>query len=191
MKNAIILHGTSNNSQGNWFPWLKEELENAGWQVYVPDLPHADVPNSKRYNEFLRSQEAFHVDNDTVLIGHSSGALAVMGILQELPEEVVVSHAVLVSAFTTDLGWDSLKEIAATPFDYEKIKNHARKITMLNGEKDPYIPQDEPKELANKLDAELITLIDQGHFSSGDDPKYKEFPYLFELITQTDENNND
>jgi len=184
MKNAIILHGTDNSSQGNWFPWLKKELENAGWKVYVPDLPHSNIPNCERYNTFLKSQEAFHIDNETVLIGHSSGALAVMGILQELPEEVLVEHAVLVSAFVTNLGWDSLTEIAGTPFDHEKIKKHARKITMLNGEEDPYIPLEEPKELAKKLDAELIILKDQGHFSSGDDPKYKTFPYLLELITK-------
>jgi len=37
-KDAIILHGTMGSPEGNWFPWLKSQLEN-DYNVYVPQFP--------------------------------------------------------------------------------------------------------------------------------------------------------
>ena len=28
MKNYIVLHGSFGSKDGNWFPWIKEQLEN-------------------------------------------------------------------------------------------------------------------------------------------------------------------
>lgn len=53
MKKAVLLHGGSNNSRGNWLPWLKEELEKRGYQVWSPDLPESDHPNWRKWLEFI------------------------------------------------------------------------------------------------------------------------------------------
>ena len=39
MKNYIVLHGSFGSKDGNWFPWLREELENKNKEVAVPQMP--------------------------------------------------------------------------------------------------------------------------------------------------------
>ena len=182
MKNAIILHGTDATSKDNWFPWLKKELESDGWDVWVPDLPKANKPNSKRYNTFLFSKKELHLNDETVMIGHSSGAVAILGFLQQLPDDVVIKRIILAGAFKNDLGWDSLKEMFVEPLDFQKIKKHVKEITLLHADNDPYIPIEQAEFLTEQLDGELIILSGQKHFSESMDPKYNKFPFIAELL---------
>lgn len=38
-ENYVIIHGSFGSKDGNWFPWLKDELERKGKQVIVPQMP--------------------------------------------------------------------------------------------------------------------------------------------------------
>ncbi len=183
MKNALILHGTNGDSKANWFPWLKQQLETRGYRVWVPDLPHAEKPNLRRYNEFLFANKDWTFDSESVLIGHSSGAMAILEILQALPDNVTVDTCILVGAFKDDLGWDSLEEIFLDPFDFEKIKKHARKIIFVHSDDDPHCPLEGAKYLQEKLGAELVMVPGQKHFSVRTyGEKYRQFPLLLELL---------
>jgi uncharacterized protein len=180
MKKVLILHGTGNNSQGNWFPWLKMELEKKDYQVWVPDLPRADKPNLSRYNQFIFSNKHWTFNEDTVIIGHSSGAVAILGLLQHLPENTQVGRCILVSAFKDNvIHWDSLNELFLDPFNYDLIKQKSKKFIVVHSDNDPYIPLDQAEFIAAKLDAELLIKEGQGHFS-GDD--FKQLPFILELI---------
>jgi predicted alpha/beta hydrolase family esterase len=183
MKNALILHGTNGNSQHNWFPWLQKKLEEQGWKVWVPDLPHAEKPNTKRYNEFLLSNKEWQFTDETILIGHSSGAVEILSLLQNLPDGTKVQAAFLVGAFKNDLGEDFLKEMFLEPYDFPKIKTRSKKFVFIHSDNDPYCPLDHAEHLANILDGKLIIKKGQKHFSMGTaGPQYKEFPVLLELI---------
>jgi predicted alpha/beta hydrolase family esterase len=165
VKNALILHGTDANSSANWFPWLKRELEQLEYKVWVPDLPHAEKPNIERYNSFLLSKKDWVFDSDSVIIGHSSGAVEILGLLQALPEKSIVNKCILVGSFRDDLGWDSLKELFIKPFDFEKIKGHARKFIFIHSDNDPYCPLEHAEYLSHKLNGKLILIKGRGHFS--------------------------
>lgn len=39
MNNYIIIHGSFGSKDGNWFPWLKEYLEQKGKEVSVSQMP--------------------------------------------------------------------------------------------------------------------------------------------------------
>lgn len=96
MKNALILHGAGNNSQGNWFPWLKSNLEKKSWNVCSPDLPNPDAPNF-RWIETIFSNESWKFNADSAIIGHSAGATLILRILERLPEGVKIDTAVQVA----------------------------------------------------------------------------------------------
>lgn len=180
MKNALILHGTNNNHTDNWFPWLAQEFRARGYVVWVPDLPQADRPNIDRYNAFIFDQWQF--DDDLIVVGHSSGAVAILGVLQALPKDVVVKKAVMVAGFTDDLDWKPLRNLFVTPFDWNLIKQHAKHIVLFHSDDDPYVPLAHGKRLRDALGAELIVTNGQGHFNLEKGSQYKRFPKLLEKI---------
>ena len=182
MKNALILHGTNGTPQGNWLPWLKTQLEQKHWKVWSPQLPHAEKPSLKRYNEYLLKQK-FALNENTYIIGHSSGAVAALGFLQQLPENTKMNTIILVGAFKDDLGWEALKELFDVPLNFEKIKKHARHFFFIHSDNDPYCPLDHATYLAEKLDGELIIRSGEKHFSTeAGGEQYKEFPFILTLI---------
>ena len=182
MKNAVILHGAGADSQSNWFPWIKERLEEEGYKVWVPDLPNSMNPNATVNAKYVLDNWQF--DEDSLIIGHSSGAVLVLFLLQNLPENIVVDKAFLVSVFKDDLGWPNLKNLFSEPFDWAKIKKNAQKITLLHSDNDPYIPLDHAEFVAMKLNAELIVKENQGHFLCA------QFPTLLKIIEECTQENN-
>lgn len=187
MKTAIILHGTSGTSQDNWFPWLKKELEKKGYNVWIPDLPGADYPNTKKYNEFLL-KNAPHVDKNTIMIGHSSGALAVLGFLQALPAETKIDRTFLVGAFKDNLGWIDKKGkhilggLFEEDYDWKALQKKATHI-LIHSDNDPYCPMSHASFLSIKLNGQLTLNPRQKHFSIETMGKeYTKCPFLLEMI---------
>lgn len=187
MKNALILHGTGNDSKGNWFPWLKNELESGGWKVWVPDLPNSNTPNIKEYNDFIFSNLDWQFNKESIIIGHSSGAVAVLGLLQDLPDNIVIDNCILVSSFKDSLGAKELEGLFEEPFDFENIKKHAKKFIFIHSENDPYCPLEHAKYLSKQLSGELIVMKGQKHFNLEASPEYKKFPELLEIVEDFNE----
>ena len=133
-----------------------EEDPQGGYAVWVPDLPHAEKPNIERYNKFIFSNKNWNFIEETIIVGHSSGAVEILGLLEKLPKNIVVNKCFLVGSFINDLGWDSLKELFVKPFDFEKIKKHSKEFIFIHSDNDPYCPLDHAKYLAEKLNGKLI-----------------------------------
>ncbi len=183
MKKALILHGTSSNSQDNWFPWLEAELTARGYLVWTPDLPGAEKPNIQRYNKYLLSNTDWKFDTETIIVGHSSGAVAILGLLQALPEDTTVGACYLVGSFKDNLNMESLQDLFLEPFDYEIIKTKSRRWYFLHSDNDPYCPLEHAEYLHKSIGGDLLVLPNQKHFSvSTSGESYRQFPYLLQLI---------
>lgn len=107
-------------------------------------------------------------NEESVLIGHSSGAVAILGLLEALPEDITVNKCILVGSFRDDLGWSSLRELFLKPFSFEKIKKRAKKFVFIHSDNDPYCPREHAEYLAKKLGGTLIIKPGEAHFSGTD-----------------------
>ncbi|MDP2709508.1 MAG: alpha/beta hydrolase [bacterium] len=76
MLNIFIFHGTEGHPKENWFPWLKEKLENIGHKVFVPQFPSPPVVSASAaaWFEVLKGYDQY-INEDTILIGHSLGGV--------------------------------------------------------------------------------------------------------------------
>lgn len=184
MTNVLILHGTDGTPHSNWFMWLKGKLIGKGYHVWLPQLPGADKPNSKTYTDFLLTNKDFVFGEATILVGHSSGAVEILQLLQNLPVKTRIKGAVLVSAFKDDLKWDSLSGLFTEPFDFEKIKKHCDKFIFIHSDDDPYCPLEGVRYLASEVDGELIVFNGQGHFNTETGPEYQQFPEILQFIDE-------
>jgi predicted alpha/beta hydrolase family esterase len=181
MKNAIILHGTDNTPEGNWFRWLEKELQNRDYEVWLPALPDAELPDAEKYNRLLLNH-GFDYDEETILIGHSSGAVSILNLLQELPDSVKIKASFLVGSFKGPLGKETRSKLFPKPLDFAKIKSRCSKFIFIHSDNDPYCPLSDAEFLSKKLGGELVVEPGQGHFNLQAGPEYKKFPKLLALI---------
>ena len=185
MKRALILHAMDQSSQGHWYPWLKTELEKRDYQVWVPNLPHTHNPDTREMTAFLVDNKDWDFSNN-LIIGHSSGSVEVLYLLQAL--SVKVKTAVLVSSF--DKAVPGMEEQHALvfqhPFDFKKIASSAEKLLFVHGDDDPWCPVAGAKHLADETGGELILVPGGKHFSTSLDPSYTRFPALLTILEQRD-----
>jgi len=187
MKNALILHGAGNNSQGNWFPWLKSQLKDKGWQVWTPDLPNSDRPIQKDWLDTIFSNKHWGFTDGSIIIGHSAGATLILRILERLPKDSKIHKAILVAG-TVERGtkpeyFQYKESLVKQPFDWKKIKRSCEKFYFIHSKNDPYeCGADQGEIMHKKLDGEFIIQSDQGHFNLERSPKYKRFPLILKIL---------
>jgi predicted alpha/beta hydrolase family esterase len=84
MKRAIIVHGFKGKPGTNWKPWLKRELEDKGFRVNVPEMPHTQTPQLKEWVDKLTETISLYESDDIFLIGHSLGCITILKYLETL-----------------------------------------------------------------------------------------------------------
>lgn len=187
MKTALILHGAGNNSKGNWFPWLKNKLEEKSFLVWAPDLPDSDFPDFEKWLAYIKTNKDWHFDSESIIIGHSTGATFILRLLEDLGENVKINKAILVSG-PVELGtkqeyFQYKRGMLKKPFNWEKIKNSCKNFYFIHSDNDKYeCGVDQGKIMQGHLGGHLILKPGEGHFNLEQGYQYKQFPLLLEII---------
>ena len=176
MIKVILIHGNgAGTAKDQWFPYVKKELEKLGLKVIARDFPDPVLARAKYWLPFLKKLGA---DKNTILIGHSSGAVAAM----RFAEENKILGSVLVGACYTDLGDEMEKKSGyyEKPWNWQNIKNNQKWIIQFASKDDPWIPIKEARFIHQRLNTEYYEYEHEGHF--GADREYPKFPKLVEVV---------
>lgn len=173
MKKVVIIHGNGGcTNQYHWIPWLKAELEKNKIKVLAPTMP--DNVEAKKSIWLPYMHDKLGCDENTIVIGHSSGAVAAM----RYAEQYKLLGSVLIGACYTDLGYASerLAGYYDAPWGWESIKNNQQWIVQFASTDDPYISIQEPQHIQSQLSTDYYEFTDQGHFMN------KTIPDLVSII---------
>jgi len=173
-------NGGGGGSDG-WFAYIKHTMETEEGIPCITD-PMPDPVLARASVWLPHMEETLHVDASTLLIGHSSGAIAAM----RYTETHRVAGLILIGTYHTDLG-DADEQASGyfnTPWEWEHIKSNIGRAgtTVFASEDDPYIPITEPRHVAESLDAYLYELYGEGHFVGNPYGTKTEFPELLHVL---------
>jgi predicted alpha/beta hydrolase family esterase len=180
--NLFIIHGAFGSPNENWFPWLKNEIEKSGIEVFVPSFPTPEGQSLVSWNKVFKPYEK-HLTEKTILVGHSLGPAFILNLLERVKTNVAASF--LVSPFTGLINlpeFDTINfSLTDRNFDWEKIKSHCKDFYVYHSDNDPYVHQSKSALVAEKVEAKKYEIIKGGghlNESSG----FSEFPLLLEDI---------
>jgi len=158
-----------------WFRWLKPKLIDMGLEVISDDYPDAWDCKASEWLPYLKKLGA---DEDSILIGHSTGAVAAM----RFAESNCIYGSVLVGGYYTDLG-DPDEKVSGyfdKPWRWQDIKANQKWVIQFHSTDDPWISNGEAHMVHKMLNTELHEFHDRGHF--GVDRACEEFPELLEAL---------
>lgn len=182
--NFIILHGTLGNPDGNWFPWLSNELEKLGHNAIRPQLPTPEGQNPENWLKVIR-ESVGGSDSETVIVAHSMSPLSVCQYLETINEKVRACF--FVSGFA-DMSKDIIEPFASLNkifiekgADWEKVKKNCDDIICLAGDNDPYIPLEMQRQFSILCGAkEFVVIPNGGHLNK--EFGFTTFPLLLNKI---------
>lgn len=157
---AILIHGNGGSTAGDiWLPSVERELTTLGLEVINRTFPDNVKARARFWLPFL---EELGADARTILIGHSSGAVAAM----RYASTHQLWGSILIGVCHTDLGdsGEAASGYYREPWPWPRIRDNQRWIAIFNSSDDPHIPIAEPRYVAAQLRCSYFEFDDRGHF---------------------------
>jgi len=168
---VILIHGNGGCTAGDfWLPWVERELTSMGLAVINQTFPDNMRARARVWLPFLESLGA---DARTILIGHSSGAVAAMRYAETHP----LLGSVLVGVCHSDLGdpYEASSGYYAEPWRWGAIRTNQQWIGIFNSTDDPHIPIAESRLVAAQLRCPYFEFENRGHFTDATLPEVPDF----------------
>ncbi len=176
----IIIPGNGNChiDTDNWYAWVRDELTSRGYEVVAHDMPDPEAAHADIWLPYI--QDVLKADEHSLVIGHSSGAVATLRYL----ETHKLAGAIIIGACYTDLGEEMERESGyyVAPWQWEVIKGNAGWIAQFLSLDDPFIPLAESHYIHEQLGTELHELDGRGHFMTDQNAANISFPEILEVI---------
>ena len=161
----IIIHGSFGSKDGNWFPWLKDELERLNKSVIVPQMP-VGVGN-QNFENWANVLDELKIDENTIIIAHSIAPVFVCKYL--ITNKIKVKKLVFVCGFNNYLGIDSDFDAVNEPMfidNLERVRDYCNNIVCYYSDNDPYVKFEVEKAFADEISNEQFIIKNGGHINA-------------------------
>jgi len=182
MTNVFVFHGIENVPTDNWYTWLAEELNKAGYSATVPAFPNTNTPNLDEWISHM-DQYSDRINEKTFFVGHSLGGQFALDLIETLNTPIQACYLIAsVFGIVNNEYDDRMATFAQREFDWDQIKKNCSDFHIFHSNNDPYISLDRPSELAEKLGVQFTVSKNAGHFNAASE--YTEFPELLVHIAE-------
>jgi len=165
MDNYIILHGSFGSCEGNWFPWLKEKLEEKNLKVEVPQMP-VGVGN-QNYENWSSEFSKLDINENTIIIAHSIAPVFVCKYL--INNKIKVKKLIFVCGFNNYLGINEEFDTVNKPMfidNLSDVKEYCNDIVCYYSDNDPYVKFEVEKDFADTISNRQYVVEGAGHINS-------------------------
>ena len=189
MKNCIIIHGSPSKNEKamneetrtydkHWIPWIKKKLEERQIKTTTPLMPEPWEPKYVKWKEII---DKLDINEDSILIGHSSGGGFLVRYLGDTRKKV--SKLILVAPAIIHSGnYKPLNDLLKFEIN-PRVKNLAKDILIFTSNDDSKGILKSVEIFSKELDCKIIELQGRGHYTMGD-MGTTEFPELLEKILE-------
>lgn len=180
----VLIHGKDTSPDEKWYPWFIRSVTELGISIVAPSLPK---PKDPYLDEWVSELEKIEPNEDTILVGHSRGGVAILRWLEKLEEGKKVKKVILLgtnSGFLKDKAIPSENSngfYSEGGYDFGNLRRKASEFIVLHSRDDKWVPFEQGEENAKGLGAKFLTFDDRGHFGKGID----EIPELLDEIKQS------
>lgn len=189
MKNAIILHGTSDKeeyysdkypsaSNFHWLPWLQKQLLIKDIHAVTPEMPHGYAPD---YDVWKKEFERYEITPETILVGHSCGGGFIVRYLSE-NKDMTVGNVILVAPW---LDPDKVKQNDFFEFKIDKdLATRTKNITIFHSDNDMDSVQRSVQMIRHEIEnIDYREFHNKGHFCLSD-LRTDAFPELLNTVLE-------
>lgn len=176
--NIYIIHGYLASSESNWFPYLKNKLENDVVKVTVFNMPNSKNPKLLEWVNHIKNNIT-NFDENSILIGHSLGCVAILNYLNN-SKPAKFKGLYLIAGFVEKTPIPELLEFVEPLLNYNKIIELTNNRMVIAAKDDDIIHYKYSQFLAEKIDANFTLLNEGKHFIERDN--FTKFPLLVKEI---------
>ena len=180
-RNIFIFHGTADNPNENWFPWLKIKLQEKNNNIFIPQFP---TPEGESLESWLKVIDKYkeYINKNSIFIGHSKGGLFLLRLLERLKKPIcacfLISAAIGIKPYVF---YDLNNKFAhGYNFNWKLIKSNSKNFIVYHSDNDPYTCLENGIQIANNLKVKLTLIPNAGHFNT--ESGYVKFDKLLQDI---------
>lgn len=170
-------NGCTNIRQSNWYGHVFDQLQARQIPCICEDFP--DPYDARRSIWIPHMRKLAKESDNVILVGHSSGAQAILRYTQEYP----CRAAILVAATYSDLG-DAHERASGyypqgedNPYEFERMRQNCPVWYQFHSDDDPFIPVHEAEQIRDRLDSKYSLLPGRSHF-------FRPFPELMDTLDE-------